>query len=122
MKAFDDQTHISMLSQMEIHVKLRISTPIMLSAMAFGLSVNRQTKICWGKAPALADTACNSGDTGFFPEERKYARYYIVQFNRARYGNSDDAIKSSDAVEIRFGQGAMGALAGSTANNLGVPL
>jgi len=95
---------------------LRISTPIMLSAMAFGLSVNRQTKICWGKASALADTACNSGDTGFFPEERRYARYYIVQFNRARYGNSDEEIKAADAVEIRFGQGSMGALAGSVDN------
>jgi len=92
---------------------LRISTPIMLSAMAYGLSVNRATKICWGKASAAADTACNSGDTGFFPEERKYARYYIVQLNRARYGNSEEEIKQSDAVEIRFGQGAMGALAGA---------
>ncbi len=91
---------------------LRISTPIMLSAMAYGLSVNRRTKVCWGKASAAADTACNSGDTGFFPEERKFARYYIVQFNRARYGNSDEEIKQADAVEIRFGQGAMGALAG----------
>lgn len=92
---------------------LKISTPIMLSAMAYGLSVNRATKICWGKASAAADTACNSGDTGFFPEERKYARYYIVQLNRARYGNSEEEIKQSDAVEIRFGQGAMGALAGA---------
>ncbi len=92
---------------------VKISTPIMLSAMAFGLSVNRRTKICWGKASAAADTACNSGDTGFYPEERKYARYYIVQLNRARYGNSEEEIEQADAVEIRFGQGAMGALSGT---------
>lgn len=92
---------------------LRISTPIMLSAMAYGLSVNRRTKICWGKASAAADTVCNSGDTGFYPDERKYARYYIVQLNRARYSNSEKEIKQADAVEIRFGQGAMGALAGA---------
>lgn len=91
---------------------LRLSTPIMLAAMAYGLSVSKKTKICWGKASTMADTACNSGDTGFFDEEREHARYYIVQFNRARYGNSDEAIKRADAVEIRFGQGAMGALAG----------
>ena len=90
---------------------LTLSTPIMLSAMAFGLSVSKDVKICWGKASAMVDTACNSGDAGFFPEERKYAKHYIVQFNRGRYGNSDEELRQADAIEIRFGQGALGAFA-----------
>ncbi len=89
---------------------LRLSTPIMLSAMAFGISVSKEVKICWGKASAMVDTACNSGDAGFFSEERKYAKHYIVQFNRGRFGNSDEELKQADAIEIRFGQGALGAL------------
>ena len=87
---------------------LELSTPIMLSVMAYGLSVTREVKIACAKGAAMQDTACNSGDAGFFPDEREYAKYYIVQFNRARYGNSDEQLKQSDAIEIRFGQGAMG--------------
>lgn len=90
---------------------LQLSTPIMLSGMAYGLSVTEKVKICWGKASSMADTACNSGDAGFFPDERKYAKKYIVQYNRARYGNSDEDVKNADAIEIRFGQGAMGGYA-----------
>lgn len=58
----------------------------------------------------MQDTACNSGDAGFYPEEREHAKYYIVQFNRARYGNTDEQLRQADAIEIRFGQSAMGAL------------
>ncbi|GAB6171042.1 FMN-binding glutamate synthase family protein [Paradesulfitobacterium aromaticivorans] len=90
---------------------LKLSTPIMPSAMAYGLSITREAKIAWAKGAALQDTACNSGDAGFYPEEREHAKYYIVQFNRARYGNSDEQLKQADAIEIRFGQSAMGALA-----------
>jgi len=60
---------------------LRLSTPIMPSAMAYGLSVTREIKIAWAMGSAMQDTACNSGDAGFFPEEREHAKYYNVQFN-----------------------------------------
>lgn len=89
---------------------LKLSTPLMPSAMAFGISVSRNFKIAWAKGSAMRDTACNSGDTGFYPPERENARYYIVQYNRAHYGNSDEALKQADAIEIRFGQSAMGGL------------
>jgi glutamate synthase domain-containing protein 2 len=51
----------------------------MPSAMAYGLSVTREIKIAWAKGSAMQDTACNSGDAGFFKEEREQAKYYIVQ-------------------------------------------
>ena len=41
---------------------------------------------------------------------RNRAKYYIVQFNRARFGNADEQLKQADAIEIRFGQSAMGGL------------
>jgi len=89
---------------------LKLSTPIMLSAMAFGLSVSRNFKIAWAKGSAMQDTACNSGDAGFYPPERENAKHYIVQYNRAHYGNSDEHLMQADAIEIRFGQSAMGGL------------
>lgn len=89
---------------------LKLSTPIMPSAMAFGLSVSRNFKIAWAKGSAMQNTACNSGDAGFYPPERENARHYIVQYNRAHYGNSDEHLKQADAIEIRFGQSAMGGL------------
>lgn len=89
---------------------LTIATPVMTSAMAYGLSLSRQAKIAWSMGSAMADTATNSGDAGFFDEDRKHAKYYIVQFNRARFGNSEEQLKQADAIEIRFGQGAHGAL------------
>lgn len=64
---------------------LELETPIMISAMAYGLSVTEATKIAVAKASARAGTATNSGDAGFCEAERRYARKYIVQFNRARY-------------------------------------
>lgn len=89
---------------------MTISTPIMISAMAFGLSVTHRIKVAVAKGSALADTATNSGDAGFFLEERKHAKNYILQYNRAHYGNTDEDLKRADMIEIRFGQGAMGGL------------
>lgn len=89
---------------------LELETPIMISAMAYGLSVTEATKIAVAKASARAGTATNSGDAGFCEAERRYARKYIVQFNRARYGNSEDELRRADAIEIRFGQGALAGL------------
>lgn len=89
---------------------LELETPIMISAMAYGLSVTEATKIAVAKASARAGTATNSGDAGFCEAERRYARKYIVQFNKARYGNSEDELRRADAIEIRFGQGALAGL------------
>ncbi len=89
---------------------LELETPIMISAMAYGLSVTEATKIAVAKASARAGTATNSGDAGFCEAERRYARKYIVQFNRARYRNSEDELRRADAIEIRFGQGALAGL------------
>jgi glutamate synthase domain-containing protein 2 len=89
---------------------LRLPTPIMVTAMAYGLSISKNAKLAWGKGSALAGTACNSGDAGFYAPEREQAKYYIVQYNRAGYGNSEEELKQADAIEIRFGQATMGAL------------
>lgn len=87
---------------------LRLLTPIMMTAMAYGFSISKNAKLAWGKGSALAGTACNSGDAGFYAPEREQAKYYIVQYNRGGYGNSEEELKQADAIEIRFGQATMG--------------
>ncbi len=89
---------------------LKLPMPIMASAMAYGISISREAKKAWGQGSAMAGTACNSGDAGFYEPERALAKYYIVQYNRAGYGNSEEELKRADAIEIRFGQASMGAL------------
>lgn len=85
---------------------LEISTPIMLTGMAYGASVAKKVKIAWGQAAAKVDTACNSGETGFVPEEREAAGKYIIQYNKARFNNTDEQLKQCDMIEFRVGQGA----------------
>lgn len=89
---------------------LRLPMPIMATAMSYGLSISKEAKLAWGKGTALAGTACNSGDAGFYPPEREQAKYYIVQYNRGHYGNSEEELRQADAIEIRFGQASMGGI------------
>lgn len=89
---------------------LRVSTPIMITGMAFGSALSKRAKIAVAKASALAGTATNSGEPGFMAEEREAARKYIVQWNRGRWSNRLEDLRHVDAVEIQVGQGAEGSL------------
>lgn len=89
---------------------LRLTTPIMPSAMAYGFSVTDKVKLAWGKGAALQGTANNSGDTGYYGPERANSKYYIVQYNTARFGNDEKQLKDADAIEIRLGQSASAGL------------
>ncbi|MFS8535622.1 MAG: FMN-binding glutamate synthase family protein [Limnochordales bacterium] len=89
---------------------LRVSTPIMITGMAFGSALSKKAKIALAKASTLANTATNSGESGFMPEEREAAANYIVQWNRGRWSNRMEDLPKVDAVEIQVGQGAEGSL------------
>lgn len=89
---------------------LRTATPILITGMAYGSALSKEAKICLAKASALAQTATNSGESGFMPEEREAALSYIVQWNRGRWSNAIEDVKKADAVEIQVGQGAEGSL------------
>ncbi|OUN01578.1 MAG: hypothetical protein BAA04_01065 [Firmicutes bacterium ZCTH02-B6] len=89
---------------------LRLATPIMITGMAFGSALSKKAKIALAKASTLANTATNSGESGFMPEEREAAANYIVQWNRGRWSNRKEDLPKVDAVEIQVGQGAEGSL------------
>jgi len=89
---------------------LRVSTPIIITGMAYGSALSKRAKVTLARASALAGTATNSGESGFMPEEREAARKYIVQWNRGRWSNKMEDLPKVDAVEIQVGQGAEGSL------------
>ena len=93
---------------------LPLSTPIMVTGMAYGAALSKAAKWRSAKGSALAGTATNSGESGFLPEEREAAGKYIVQWNRGRWGNDLDDMRSVDAIEIQVGQGRRRRSAGNT--------
>lgn len=89
---------------------LTVSTPIIVTGMAYGSALSKNAKVALAQGSAIAATATNSGESGFLPEERKAADKYIVQWNRGRWGNNLEDMRSVDAIEIQVGQGAEGSL------------
>lgn len=85
---------------------LQLPVPFMIAAMAYGASVSKKVKITLAKASLSVGTATNSGESGFLEEERKIAKLYVVQYNRAGWGNAPEQLKQADMIEIKIGQGA----------------
>lgn len=89
---------------------LVLSTPLIITGMAYGAALSAQAKVALGKASTLAGTAQNSGESGFFPAEREAVGNYIVQWNRGCWGNNIADMANVEAIEIQVGQGAEGSL------------
>lgn len=87
---------------------LKLKSPILVSAMAYGEALSAKVKIALAKGVTLAGGAINSGEGPFLPAERRAAKHYIMQYNRASWGKEREALKQADAIEIQIGQGAMG--------------
>ncbi len=97
---------------------LRLSTPIMIGAMSYG-ATSREFKLACAKAVNIVGTATNTGEGGQVMEKRsdgsirwlefEYTKpngYLIVQFASGRWGVSLEYLLNSDAIEIKYGQGA----------------
>jgi len=84
---------------------IRLETPIIIAAMSFG-ALSKEAKIALAKASTIARTIANTGEGGILPEERKFAKYLIVQYSTGRFGISEDILKKADVIEIKIGQGA----------------
>ncbi|QCJ41319.1 FMN-binding glutamate synthase family protein [Bacillus sp. S3] len=88
---------------------LTIDMPILIGAMAYGLGVSEKVRLAQAMGTAVVGTACNIGEGGFLPEERKRAKYMIVQYHSAKWGKNPEVLKQADAIEIHIGQGASAA-------------
>lgn len=87
---------------------LAIDLPILIAPMAYGVALSEKAKIALAKGAAMAGTAINNGEGPFLAAEREAAKKYILQYNRGSWNKTPDILRKADAIEIQFGQGAIG--------------
>lgn len=88
---------------------LQLEIPILISGMSYGGALSLNTKIALARAASMAGTATNSGEMSLITEERAEAKYFIGQYNRGGWMNTDEQLRQLDAIEIQLGQGAQAA-------------
>ena len=88
-----------------------LENPIYISHMSFG-ALSKEIKVALAKGSAMAKTAMCSGEGGILPEEREAAYKYIFEYIPNKYSVTDENLKSSDAIEIKIGQGTKPGMGG----------
>lgn len=88
-----------------------LELPVYISHMSFG-ALSRESKIALSKGSAMAKTAMCSGEGGILPEEKAAAYKYIFEYVPNQYSVTDENLKSSDAIEIKIGQGTKPGMGG----------
>ena len=85
--------------------------PVYISHMSFG-ALSRETKIALAKGSAMAGTAMCSGEGGILPEEKAAAHKYIFEYVPNLYSVTTENLTTSDAIEIKIGQGTKPGMGG----------
>lgn len=88
-----------------------LDNPVYISHMSFG-ALSKEIKVALAKGSALAHTAMCSGEGGILPEEKEAAYKYIFEYIPNKYSVTDENLKSSDAIEIKIGQGTKPGMGG----------
>jgi len=88
-----------------------IDLPVYISHMSFG-ALSKEIKIALSKGSAMAKTAMCSGEGGILPEEKEEAYKYIFEYVPNLYSVTDSNLRSSDAIEIKIGQGTKPGMGG----------
>lgn len=86
---------------------LTIKIPLMIGGMAYGLALSEEAKLALARASKILQTATNSGEGPFLPEEALLAGKFILQICRWSWGaRTDQEIAAADMLEVQMGQGA----------------
>lgn len=85
---------------------LTLDIPLMAGAMGYGIGVSADVKIAIAKGTAAVGSLTNTGEGPLLPEERKYAKHLIIQYNSGKWAKEPEIMRQADAIEIHFGQGA----------------
>ncbi len=93
---------------------LNLETPILITGMSYGGSLNLPMKVALAKGASSAGTATNTGESAVSQEEREAAKFLIGQYNRGGWLNSPEQLKQVDAIEVQLGQGAWGGAVSSS--------
>ena len=88
-----------------------LGSPVYISHMSFG-ALSKETKIAMAKGSAMAKTAMCSGEGGILPEEKAAAHKYIFEYVPNQYSVTEENLRTSDAIEIKIGQGTKPGMGG----------
>ena len=88
-----------------------LQNPVYISHMSFG-ALSKEVKVALSKGSAMAKTAMCSGEGGILPEEKEAAYKYIFEYIPNKYSVTDENLRSSDAIEIKIGQGTKPGMGG----------
>ncbi|HBA46893.1 MAG TPA: FMN-binding glutamate synthase family protein, partial [Lachnospiraceae bacterium] len=109
----DEHAPVSLKTVIGKHAKkpMVLDMPVYISHMSFG-ALSRETKIALARGSAAAGTAMCSGEGGILPEEKAAAHKYIFEYVPNLYSVTDENLKTSDAIEIKIGQGTKPGMGG----------
>lgn len=109
----DEHAEVSLKTVIGKHAKkpMVIDMPVYISHMSFG-ALSKESKTALAKGSAMAGTAMCSGEGGILPEEKAAARKYIFEYVPNLYSVTDENLKTSDAIEIKIGQGTKPGMGG----------
>ncbi len=101
----------------QVNKPLVLDSPLMIAAMSFG-AISEPGKVAFAYGAALTGIATNTGEGGMLDKEREvvhnhgYNGKIVSQWSTGRFGVGVDYLRSSDAVEIKIGQGAKPGMGG----------
>ena len=109
----DEHAEVSLKTVIGKHAKkpMVIDMPVYISHMSFG-ALSKESKTALAKGSAMAGTAMCSGEGGILPEEKAAAHKYIFEYVPNLYSVTDENLKTSDAIEIKIGQGTKPGMGG----------
>lgn len=88
-----------------------LDSPVYISHMSFG-ALSKEVKVALAKGSAMAKTAMCSGEGGILPEEKEASYKYIFEYIPNKYSVTDENLRTSDAIEIKIGQGTKPGMGG----------
>lgn len=109
----EEHAEVSLKTIIGKHAKkpMVLDMPVYISHMSFG-ALSKETKIALAKGSAAAGTAMCSGEGGILPEEKEAAHKYIFEYVPNLYSVTEENLKTSDAIEIKIGQGTKPGMGG----------
>lgn len=109
----EEHADVSLRTVIGKHAKkpMVLDMPVYISHMSFG-ALSRETKIALAKGSAMAGTAMCSGEGGVLPEEKAAAYKYIFEYVPNLYSVTTENLTTSDAIEIKIGQGTKPGMGG----------
>lgn len=109
----NEHDEVSLQTVIGKHAKkpMTLAMPVYISHMSFG-ALSRETKIAMARGSAAVGTAMCSGEGGVLPEEKAAACKYIFEYVPNLYSVTEENLKTSDAIEIKIGQGTKPGMGG----------